>query len=557
MQKELKIKEQKKNQHIKLQNIIPNKIENLLHKPIENLTKTEFNQIIESIDFSKITLKISEKLKDIALKKPEFFNPEHIELFLFYFDKNEDILKDIDKNEKISKIADNFEGIITHIILNNKNTIKGIPNIIDRIENSNNKIYLTSIIKNIAEENPNLLSIENILKISNLFKISFKKEQSINDSIYTGTLKSIIKHCSEVHEQYIQIWKDLLIFELEATEKNTKNILKELLVIAKKDPEIFNGEDILRIHSLSGRDFYPKNKDERLINLITEFFETIINTKGMNEIWERLFEDLNTLNVEIFKSSEIFKKYILNNLFPFRTLSNVKFEHISDIYRLIELSKRPNGDGIVSTLSVENNISFFGRYSINTLEYLYSNFRKKPSKNQKTALWIFPKEDDNHAFYYDNKFIDEIIKNNYHISIIEVGNEREFKDWSLLMERKNGKNFDVLVLSGHGTIESIQLGKGESEKEQIDLEDDFEIKLIGKLVKKEGIIILNSCSTASEEKTTSIAKKIFEENKIHLIAPETPTSIDTFHFDEKGDLIGVEYIKEKDGTDPKKEFKIE
>ena len=488
---------------IKLKELVNNTNSNDLNQIIPKKEQQNYIQeILKILNETDPSLELSEKLKSIS-ENPSIVNnilhsitEEEIEKMLYILmGKKEIDFEQFEKMEPLINMGDSFCTIISYALIKNENYRKKfIPLIIEKlgkqklivldatnegvyINKINNKSYLISILENVNSFVP--LNKQNIKKLLSVCSKYDAKKNSWEEDIY-GKLMKFLKNIRISDEELQNIWKNLLFREFEGNSYcalTDFEIIDEFNKILDTFPNLLTNDEIQEI-LLFYFDKYDLNNIEMRSSSSTErklltFSENIIELRP--EIFDKsYFEDLSRWSswkenlVYLLDSNNTdFKNIFLKTLFPYLgtyECNKIKIKHIRDLDRLLELSNDANGSNILKLLSMENNISFFGRYSIKTLKQLYKNFGKEPSKDQKTALWIFPKDDWNNALYYQNDFLDELIDKNYFISIVEVENELEFKSWTLLMKNRNNKKFDAIIINGHGTSTSIQFGDKNNEK---------------------------------------------------------------------------------------------
>ena len=228
----------------------------------------------------------------------------------------------------------------------------------------------------------------------------------------------------------------------------------------------------------------------------------------------------------------------------FTVLSNI--ERIDEVERL-----RP---GSVKILEQEFGILNFGRYDAKTLAYIYDN---KDKDDLPHGYLIYPYNDHNGAFMRDKEIIRQLVDSmasKYYLRIVEVKNKRGLihKLMRLKAHYPSHPEAAFIILGGHGTPDSIQLGDESDEQNSIYAENlgiesndrrrGLAKKLGSRVLKKGAPIVLISCSTGQEE---GIGQKLSEAFETEVIAPDMSTNLKSLDpvFDQRGNLhtFKVEY----------------
>ncbi len=168
-----------------------------------------------------------------------------------------------------------------------------------------------------------------------------------------------------------------------------------------------------------------------------------------------------------------------------------------------------------------------------------------PNDPRPVAVLIYPKTDWNHAF--EDMTLNHFFKLGYKLLYYEANDEVQAE--RALIEATGGgrKRANVIILGGHGTSRSLQLGRGRGEKYEIDTKDFRGNKPdinLPRYISQDGDLILESCSNGKggRHNKTNLANTIagYMPRGVTIHAATRPTSIDEITRNASGRLV-VEY----------------
>ena len=180
-------------------------------------------------------------------------------------------------------------------------------------------------------------------------------------------------------------------------------------------------------------------------------------------------------------------------------------------------------------------IVYFMRYDKETLGSLHSSLNGK-NQEKPLLLAVFNKNDPNGAFYVEGVRLEKLTKY-YRVIIVEAENEGEFYGKIASVADKYGK-IDTLAIGGHGTPDSIRMGK-DTDEGRIDLTDRNELKALGTVFARDPTVILISCSTGRN--SGAVGAMLSETWKARLFAPEMDSSYTDYILNPDGKIERVSY----------------
>ncbi|MDI6731936.1 MAG: hypothetical protein QME05_05105 [Candidatus Margulisbacteria bacterium] len=204
-------------------------------------------------------------------------------------------------------------------------------------------------------------------------------------------------------------------------------------------------------------------------------------------------------------------------------------------------------------------ISWPNRFSREVRSELVQNRQNNQADGRPLAILIYPKHDfpqdpqkpgeytsgGVYAFTRENDIFQDLIQRGYRVMYYEAGNEAEF--YASLRDGSRAQRASLLIVAGHGTIDSVQLGNDYFNEEQVlDLSDTVELRRnkVPDTLAAGGAVLLFSCSTGegkeSGQNIANLLRKIFPQ-AASIAAPTVPTHPEELIFNEQGRVTGVKY----------------
>lgn len=274
-------------------------------------------------------------------------------------------------------------------------------------------------------------------------------------------------------------------------------------------------------------------KSELYLSYLATLVHGILQKIGMGE------SDIDTITWDAVIGGPV-NEYVRGNI---RLVENV--------WQMISLERQRQG--ICKYLFSQYGITNFTRYPE---DILINQFDDRENNEKPYGLLLYPKADYGGAFSQDKKVLQELFQQaagfGYSLRIAECGTKKNVIR-ILNFVRHHYGSIHFAVVSGHGTVESIRLGKPRvvtENKDEKENEDKYQISLADILrvgVIREGVralesafipnptIILNSCSTGKEG---GIAQNLSRVLLARVIGPDRPTSLESIQlrkvFSSKG-----------------------
>ncbi|HEV7702056.1 MAG TPA: hypothetical protein VGO63_01255 [Candidatus Paceibacterota bacterium] len=195
--------------------------------------------------------------------------------------------------------------------------------------------------------------------------------------------------------------------------------------------------------------------------------------------------------------------------------------------------------GVLATLKKDFNLDHFGRYPIEMLIK-----QANEGMQEGMGLAVYSKADHNGTFYSNVKWLFKQFPTDSKGTCVFETNDPigDLPALSLKLRHliKNGTHIPYVILSGHGTPQSIQYGR--HDQEGGDLIVDEKLKEQSRLIMpllKDTTLILQSCSTGQE-----IARELSELYEATAIGPSMDGDIVEFESNPKGsdELFTVKYL---------------
>lgn len=202
--------------------------------------------------------------------------------------------------------------------------------------------------------------------------------------------------------------------------------------------------------------------------------------------------------------------------------------------------------GEVATRELHNRtgIVHFARYTRHTLEEVLSNIVNTNRDQRPVALLAMNREADwNGAFYAQSEQI-ETLTRGYRLIIVENSTDQELFRRTIEAATRLGP-IRALGFGGHGNAQSIQVGPDiTNPSHMINISDTRNIGLLlgQNILTQDAAIFLMACKTGDTQNGQPIGQQIsnsLEGRK--LFAPNQPTRLDHFEFDQSGMIIDVVY----------------
>jgi hypothetical protein len=253
------------------------------------------------------------------------------------------------------------------------------------------------------------------------------------------------------------------------------------------------------------------------IRFIEEFFKTDYKHR------------FTSRNFDLSKFSETL--ILMENSFDFLE-KNLK-EKIEDFNKIQEI-----GIENAKTLHYNFGIRRLSRFSTKFLEQVLRINKNGLDPNKELAIVFTPRADHNGAFYNDLEIFDSLLKG-YNIIPFEVGTEMQFEYYLSRVTAKYGQS-SAIVIGGHGEPSELVFGRGNIDSGKLDLTDIVEMKRIERSLKENSKVVLLSCSTGTQKGLADIIASSLRK-RIEVFAPNNPTNLKEFIFDEKGRIIRAIY----------------
>jgi len=160
------------------------------------------------------------------------------------------------------------------------------------------------------------------------------------------------------------------------------------------------------------------------------------------------------------------------------------------------------------------------------------------------AVLIYGRADHNGSFK-NNRILD-LLDKGYKVVYLEAETDSELIDHFLSATKK--QKADLLVVAGHGTEGSIDLGAGRSEENRLDLSDRQQLNQarVAERMARGGTLVLESCSTGQggtdNYNMANMLRQVFGA-EIDIFSPDSPAAAESYQFDDSGKVNGVIYDK--------------
>lgn len=202
-------------------------------------------------------------------------------------------------------------------------------------------------------------------------------------------------------------------------------------------------------------------------------------------------------------------------------------------HRLLQVYRRAESVGIM----------FPNRFVPDVRDRLLSELERPISDNRSMALMIYPKTDYNGAFSEDSHMARALLERGYRVVYQEAGYVAEVK--RLLVESTRDQKADIIVIGGHGSAHSLDLGA--QKLTPAEMGTLFDEGSLGAF-QKGGLLVFLSCSVGAGKEANSnlvnaarkhIPTTIVPEGRV--FGPTEPANFQEWVFDENGRAIDVRY----------------
>ncbi len=197
-------------------------------------------------------------------------------------------------------------------------------------------------------------------------------------------------------------------------------------------------------------------------------------------------------------------------------------------------------------LYASQGIENFARYTPTTLEAVSQNINDRTVLDTRPVFYLFMNRDNadwNGAFYANSNQIERLTRG-YRLIIVESPDARDFSNAAIRTAARHGQ-IGGWVIGGHGDPNSIQTGPDRTnENHQLDLTDanQMQVLLNRNIFHSNAVGVLISCNTGNtENQNQPIGQQISTALGRRVIAPNRPTGLHEFQFDQNNHLVGATY----------------
>ena len=323
-------------------------------------------------------------------------------------------------------------------------------------------------------------------------------------------------------------WGVLPEFVLGSLEESRKDVLPILLALARGtngSEKLRQGEWAARVEAI--RVLATKDGPDTsrfLVDILAADYasgEALLEGKAVGGVIE------NGLYNRYLKSNiqESFYEYIKAHLAASPTLSE---EH-----KLLQVYRRAESVGIM----------FPNRFVADVRDRLLSELERPTRDGRPLALLLYPKTDWNGAFSEDSDMARDLLEKGYRVVYQEAGYVAQLK--MLLVENTRDQKADIVVIGGHGTEQSLDLGAQKLIPTEMGML--FDEGSLGAF-QKDGVLVFVSCSVGAVKQAASNLVNAARKHIPTTIIPEGrifgPIDVANFKewiFDPNGKVIDVKY----------------
>ena len=232
-----------------------------------------------------------------------------------------------------------------------------------------------------------------------------------------------------------------------------------------------------------------------------------------------------------------------------RTMNDLELDH-NNRELLFNFIYAISTIGETATRELHNRLGIvhFARYTRHTLEEVLANISTPNRDNRPIAVLAMNREADwNGAFYTRHREIDTLT-NGYRLVIVEDTQDQTIFQRIIETATRLGP-IKAIGFGGHGAADSIQMGPNRADPNQmIDLSDTMKMNLLlnRNILTPDATLFLIACSTGNTSSGRSIGQEISNSlDGRRLFAPDRPTALDHFEFDQNGEIANVVYRTEE------------
>jgi methyl coenzyme M reductase subunit D len=302
--------------------------------------------------------------------------------------------------------------------------------------------------------------------------------------------------------------KDQAIYHREANEKMDKETAVQFFQWQFEDGN-YNGD--LRTLGNYMKYVPAEERDPELIALaksvITEKYWSI---HSGNEKYEDLVDQIEDVNSPVSKVLQALWAGEMG-INPFTSRTDTLGKQIKLIERMREIVSDPErGQAYLDYFVKKCGITNLDRYPMSMLDGVYKD---RDNKDKPFGLMVLARADENQAFSKDNETYDEFYKslqaNGQRLLLTEAGSDRELLAAIKNASTRQGKKIGFMLVGGHGSPDSIQLGEGEAiyrktpkRRSEYEQDNDTHIRMTvraaRKYVEPGAEVLALSCSTGAK-----------------------------------------------------------
>ncbi len=303
--------------------------------------------------------------------------------------------------------------------------------------------------------------------------------------------------------------KEKAIYRREANEKMDKETAAQFFQWQFEDGN-YNGD----LRTLGNYIKYvpEAERDPELIaQAKAAINEKYWNIHSGNRNYEQLVEQIDNLDSPVSKVLQALWQGEMG-IQPFGSRMDTMGKQVRLIERMREIIGDPErGPKYLDYFVKKCGITNLDRYPMSMLDGVYKD---RDNKDKPYGLMVLARADENQAFSKDNETYEEFYKsleaNGQRLLLAEAGSDRELlAAIKNATTRQGGKKIGFMLVGGHGSPDSIQLGEGETvyrqtPKRRFDYEQDNDthirmtVRAARKYVEPGAEVMALSCSTGAK-----------------------------------------------------------